>query len=574
MNRSILVKLLATLLALALVSSVAAQSAEDLVDPPPGEWPQLSRDAAQTRYSPLDQINRDNVGDLQLAWARDLGFDQTHQGGPSVWDGVMYVSTQTGVLALDATNGQELWSYSAPNLGEVITDSATRGSPVVFDGKVFTTLRYGAAVALDAQTGEELWFTQLTREERNEGFSTNPIFANGQVVMAPAGADFGGAPGKVFSVGVEDGELLWTFDVVPLSPDDPAYETWTNPPSWEAGIGGASAWNAGAYDPVSNTVIYGTGQPTPWDRIDPRRADPDGEPTSDLYTASFVALDADSGELRWYHQVVPGDEWDMDQHTVPMFVTLDVDGEERRVALLATTSGYLLLIDAVTGEVMRAHAGAPEHTIHLGYDEDFNPIINDEAREANQAREMFRMCPGLRWAHIAPPAFSPDTGLYYRPNNTLCTPYIAQTMPDDWQPGDRAYYFETGENTEDLWRDRTGALTAFDPVTGEVAWEFAYDYGYDAGPVATGGGLVFSNFTDRILRAFDAETGDVLWRQVLTAGSRAGTITYAVDGKQYVATMVGMNSAGSSPVIPDFNPFVDQPEPVTGGAAVFVYALP
>jgi len=566
-------QLLAVVLTLGLALPVAfSQTADDLIDPPPGEWPQLGRDASQTRFSPLDQINTGNVDDLAITWARDLGFQQAHQGSPSVWDGMMYISTQTGVLALDATNGAVMWEYSSPNIGDVITDTAVRGAPVVFDGKVYATLRYGATVALDAQTGEELWFSQLTQEELNEGFSTNPIFAGGNIVQGPSGADFGGAPGKIHAVGAEDGELLWTFDIVPMSPDDPAYSTWTNPPSWEAGIGGASAWNSGAYDPLSNTVLYGTGQPTPWDRVDDRRADPDGEPTSDLYTASWVAVDADTGQIRWYHQVVPGDEWDSDQHTVPMFATIDYNGETRRVAIIATTTGHLLVVDAITGRMLEAHPGAEEFTIHLGYDEDFNPIISDDARAAMQAGEFYRMCPGLRWAHIAPPAFSNDTGLYYRPNQMGCIQYQAQTMPEDWAAGDPAYFFNVGPAEEGDWFDRLGALTAFDPVTGEVVWEFGYDYGYDSAPVATAGGLVMSGFTDRVFRAFDAATGEVLFEQTLTSGGRGGTITYEVDGTQYVAVITGMN-APSSAVIPDYNPNVDQPLPVAGNAAVFVFAL-
>lgn len=567
------IRLLAATLLLGLALPLAfAQSAEDMIDPPPGEWPQYGRDASQTRFSPLDQINTSNVDDLAIAWARDLGFQQSHQGSPSVWNGTMYVSTQTGVLALDATNGAVKWEYSSPNIGDVISDSAVRGSPLVFDGKVFAALRYGATVALDAETGEELWFTQLTQEELNEGFSTNPIFSNGNIVQGITGSDGGGAPGRILSVGTEDGELLWTFDIVPMSPDDPAYASWTNPPSWEAGIGGASAWNAGAYDPVTNLVVYGTGQPTPWDRVDERRADPDGEVSADLYSASFVAVDADTGEIQWYHQIVPGDEWDMDQHTVPMFVTIDYEGEERRVAILTTTSGWVLVVDAATGEFLERIQGAEELTIHLGWDMNDEPIISDAAREATQAGEAYRMCPGLRWAHIAPPAFSNDTGLYYRPNNMGCIQYKAQTLPEDWQPGERAFFFETEDRTENDWFDRLGALTAFDPSTGEVAWEFSYDYGYDAGPVATGGGLVFSAFTDRVFRAFDAATGDVLFEQVLTAGSRGGTITYEVDGTQYVAAMIGMNAPGAG-VIPDYNPNVDQPLPVGGNAAIFVFAL-
>lgn len=551
----------------------AAQTQDDLINPPAEQWPQLGRDVMQQRYSPLDEINTDNVQQLQLTWARDLGFLQDHQGSPAVWDGTMFISTQTGVVALDATNGEELWSYERPNEGEVISDSAVRGSPVVYEGKVFFNTRYGTTVAVDAETGEEVWATQITEEELNEGFSTNPIFAKDRLIVGRTGADSGGAPGRINALDIENGEILWTFNVVPTSPDDPAFDTWTNPPSWENGIGGGSAWNAGAYDPQTDTVVFGTGQPTPWDRVDPRRRDPEGqEPTKDLYTASFVALDVETGELKWYHQVVPADEWDYDQHTVPIFADLDIDGETKRAAVLATTTGFVLAIDAESGDVLSANQVAEESTVHLGYDDEFEPIINEEARLPEEGM-FFRVCPHFRWAHIAPGAFSPDTGLLYRPNQMACVNFGARILPDDWQPGERAWFHDVAPRNDDYWFENLGHLTAVDPVTGEIAWQFGHDYGHDAGPVVTAGNLVFTTSHDRRLRAFDAETGETLWEQILTAASRGGTITYAVDGKQYVAALVGKANVGTG-IIPDYNPNSDVSEPVIGNAAVFVYSLP
>jgi len=569
---------LLALVAAALVAGMStglAQTVDDLNNPPPGEWPQHGRDAAATRYSPLDQINTGNVSDLRLAWARDLDFRQSHQGTPTFWGGLLYVSTDTGVAALDGATGELVWQFSEepeePS-SWAFFNAARRGGPVVFDGKVIFNLRDGPTLAVDARTGEELWRTQTVQPQLAEGYTSSPIFADGKIILGPTGADFGGAPGRILALDIEDGELLWSFDVVPMSPDDPAFASWTNPPSWEDGIGGGSAWNLGAYDYVTRTVVYGTGQPTPWDRVDSRRAN-EGEPSADLYTASFVGLDVDTGELRWYFQVVPGDEWDYDQHIVPMFATIPVNGEDTRVALLATTTGYFTVVDAMTGELLSWVQGANEVTIHLGFDGDGNAIINPEAR-FTELGTFFRFCPGLRWAHIAPGAFSPDTGLWYRPNNIGCISYGADVMPDDWQPGDRAFWSDSQpRGDEGYWFDRVGALTAFDPVSGEVAWEFAYDYGHDAGPVVTAGGLVFSAFTDRNFRAFDAATGEVLWQQPLTAASNAGTITYAVDGKQYVATLVGKASA-SSGQIPDYNPNAGLPAVVLGNAALFVFALP
>lgn len=556
---------------LAVLMTVAVgQTFEDLVDPPPSEWPQHGRDISATRYSPLDDINAMNVDGLGLAWARDLGFQDGHQGSPAVWNGIMYVSTATGVIALDATNGDEIWEFDRPNEGEVIDDTFVRGSPVVYQGNVFFTTRYGLTVAVDAETGEEVWSAQLTDESLNEGFSTNPIFADGKLIVGRTGADSGAAPGRISAVDVENGEILWTFNTVPLSPDDPAFDTWVNAPSWEDGIGGGSPWNAGAYDPVTETVVYGIGQPNPWDRIDERRRDPEGEePSRDLYTASFVGLDPETGELKWYHQVVPADEWDYDQHTVPMFVDLEIDGETRRVALLATTTGYVVVLDADSGEFIAAHQKHPDPTVHTGYEDDGTPIIDDSMRHTEEG-QFRRVCPGLRWAHIAPGAFSPETGLMYRPNDLNCLNYAAATVPDDWQPGERAFDLETGPKDESYWFDgRVGGVSAIDPTTGETVWEWGHYYSHNAGPVVTAGGLVFTAAEDRMVRALDASTGDVLWQQSVTATSEGGTITYAVDDTQYVATIVG-GSGGDELEHPD----AEGPPTAGGNGAVFVFALP
>jgi alcohol dehydrogenase (cytochrome c) len=581
-NRLITRGMLGGVLAL-LLTFGAAQTYDELANPPAGEWPQFGRDLSRQGFSPLDQINDQNVSDLRLAWARDLGFapggrPTQMQGSPSVWNGVLYVSTNTGVMALDAATGDRLWEYSRPVEGETTApdfaraaqrDIAPRGAPVVFEGKVFISQRQGTIIAVDAETGEEVWTTQLTDLELNEGITTNPILADGRLVIGPSGADYAGAPGRIISLDVEDGEILWTFDTVPLSPDHPAADTWTNLPSWEDGIGGASAWNAGAYDPVTGTVVYGTGQPTPWDRLDWRRIDGDAEPTTDLYSAAFVGLDVETGELKWYHQVVPADEWDYDQHTVPMFADLSIDGEARRVAVLATTTGFLVLVDAETGEFLAGHQMHPDPTVHIGYEDDGTPIIDDDQRHEHEG-DFKRICPGLRWAHIAPGAFSPDTGLVYWPNNVNCMNYASASIPDDWEPGQTALAIETGPKDDTYWFEgREGGVSAIDPVTGEVAWEWTTYYPHNAGSLATAGNLVFFASTDGMLRALDASNGEVLWEHVLTGGSQGGTITYEVDGTQYVATLVGLSSE-----IVAQHPDADLPPARAGNAALFVFALP
>lgn len=539
-----------------LLSSVAtAQTVEELTNPAPGDWPTFGRDLGMQRYSPLDQINRDNVSDLRLAWSRNLGFEGNAQFSPVEYGGVVYLNGPDRVVALDGKTGELIWEYITEldeNTGFIRDRS--RGSVVVFDGKVYNALADGRVVALNIDSGEEMWSTQVGSIEFGEGFSAGPIFADGKLIVGPSGADIGGTPGRVVAMAAESGEVLWTFNIVPL-PGEPGHESWE--PAESAAWGGGSAWSPGAYDPETRTVIYGTGQPIPWDNFGIRN------PVSpDLYTASKVALDVDTGEMKWYRQIVPGDEWDYDQHPTPTFADMEIEGQTRRVVINPTTTGYVELLDAETGEFIVAHPFNPEYTVHTGYEEDGTPIINDDARFQEPGQTQV-LCP-FRWVNYEPAAYSPKTGLYYRPNNDNCYDYTLNGLPDDWQPGESPLAFELTLKPDRF--DHIGALSAIDPITGEVAWEFTLGYALNSGTMATGGDLVFGAFPDRVFRAFDAETGDILWQQVVSAAMHSSPITYEVDGTQYVAVPVGTTA--------EFTGQTDLPPTVTGDTSLFVFALP
>jgi alcohol dehydrogenase (cytochrome c) len=540
------------------LNAAGAQTAEELLNPEPDDWPTYGRDLTMSRFSPLDQINRDNVEDLRLSWSRSMGFNTDAQFSPTVYNGVMYVNGPDRVVALDATNGEMIWEYLAEldeRAGNLAT-SRNRGSVVVFDDKVYHALADGRVVGLDVETGEEAWSTPVTNIELSEGFSTGPMFADGKIIVGPSGADIGGVPGRILALDSENGEILWTFNTVPR-PGDAGFETWDPPSSAE--WGGGSAWNTGAFDPETGTLIYGVGQPIPWPNFEIR-----GDPSPDLYTASWVALDIDTGELKWYHQVVPGDEWDYDQIATPTVADLEIDGEARRTAILPTTTGYLVLVDVETGEFIRAHELHPDPNVHLGYDEDGAAIINEEMR-TSEPGQLFTICP-LRWVDFEPAAYHPETDVYFRPNTHECYEITNDEIPEDWQPGEGPVN-STLTPLPDSY-DRLGGLSAIDPASGEVLWEWTSGYSQRSGPVATAGGLVFMGSPDRGFRAFDAETGDVLWEQRLTAYIQANPITYAVDGTQYVAIPVG----GSGPLVIAHQS--DEEPIVSSDVAMFVFALP
>lgn len=550
--RAIVVGVLAMLLATA-----TAQSIEDLTNPAPEQWPTFSRTLDNHRYSPLDQIDRDNVNELRLNWSRNLDFSGSVQSDPVVWDGIMYINGIASVFALDATNGDLLWDYKydLPESIRPFYASRMRGGVVVYDGKVFHNRNDASVVALDARTGAELWSTTVGDVGMWEAFTSGPTFADGKIIVGPTGGDGGGHAGRILALNPADGEILWTFSVVP-GPGEPGFETWDPAPT--PPFGGGVAWTPGAFDPVTGTIIYGTGNPTPWDRFE-RSGD-------NLYTASYVALDVNDGSLKWYHQIIPGDEWDLDQHVSPAIADLDIDGQSRRVAILPTTSGYLMVVDVDTGEFLRGHAMMPEgsYSVHLGFNADGTSIINEEARHSEPGESKL-LCP-FRWASYELGTFSPDTNLYYRPNTFQCTDLALWPVDPEWEPGQQVKAYEASNDPLADRFDRLGALSAINPVTGEVVWEYTHGYNQRAGAMSTAGGLVFADFPDRTIRAFDAETGEILWQQVLTTTMETSPMTYAVDGVQYIATLVGSPVAATGQL--------GLPPTVPGPAAVFVFALP
>ena len=530
-----------------------AQNGEELASPKPGDWPVNGRTFDGQRFSPLQQITPGNVDDLRLAWTRPLPWEGSVQITPIAYNGVMYVNMPTGILALEGTTGNTIWEYQ-PELREG-AGVTMRGGVVVYDGKVYQSRTDGVVVALDAETGEELWATPVTNIETGESFSAGPIFADSKIIVGPAGGDAGGNPGTIQALDAETGEISWVFNVIP-GPDDPeAFSTWEPKPTGGPGYGGGAAWSPGVYDEQTRTVLWGTGQPTPWDRYDLRQG------SADLYTNSYVALDVDTGDIKWHYQVVKADEWDLDQHATPMVADVEVNGTPTRVAVLTTTTGFLITLNMETGAFISGHSVAPEHTIHTGFEADGTPIIDDSMRYETSGDQRM-VCP-FRWVNYELGSYSPDTGLLYRPSSNECWNLIVNALPEDWQPGQQAYNFD-GPWEYDR-NDFVGALSAINPATGEIVWQYEHGYAQRSGAVSTAGGLVFQSFPDRTLRAFDAKTGDVLWEQLVSSTTSGNPISYEAAGVQYVAVPLGGTGGAHMEGLPDV---------VAGPPAMFVFALP
>lgn len=515
-------------------------------------------------------LDPESVTDLELAWATGLAFEGRVVGPPALANGLLYVSTDTGLAALQAEDGGIAWSYrdeGAPGRGGSL-QRAPRGAPVVVNDLVIASLPTRPVVAaFDGRTGELRWQNDVGGDYAGALLSSNPTWAGDVVVVGPTGADLAPIPGRLVALDPMDGALVWETFLIPLAQDDPARASWGPiAPSPSYGIGGGTAWNLGAYDPVHDLVIFGTGQPVPTDRLDPRRYE-EGEPTADLYTASFVALDAATGAVAWFHQVVPGDEWEYDQHTVPIVADVVLNGQPRRVAILATTTGFVAVVDAATGELLSDHLMVPFTTVHLGYADDGTATIDPAARRTS-SDQTIRVCPGARWASVAPGAFSPETGLLFRPNEWSCVRRGATSAPEEWVPGSRALWLQSDARSEEDFFERWGALTAIDPATGDVAWEFTTPYRHDGGVIVTDTGLAISAFADRTLRIFAADSGALLWSYVLPAHSDATPLLFDWSGAPHLAVLVGRDVG--VPALPASG----LPPSVTGGAALFVFRIP
>src|SRR5690606_14374186 len=322
---------------------------------------------------------------------------------------------------------------------DVCSSDLMRGGVGVCDGDEVGTTGDGRAYAVVGATGEQRWITHVGAVDLDEGFSAGPIFADGKIILGPAGDDQGGVNGRVLALDTESGEILWTYNTVP-APGEPGFETWDPPTA--AQYGGASAWTPGAYDPVTRTVHHGTGNALPWWAGEHRKGD-------NLYVASYVALDVDTGALKWYFQVVPREEWDVDTINTPVVADLTIDGQQRRVAILASVTGYVIWLDAATGEYLQSEGYNPEFTYHLGFEDDGTPIIDDALRwtEAT-AGEIKLLCP-MRWVDYEPAAYDPERGIYFRPNTHECSELGNFPPPADWQPGESAINIVGGANQAD-----------------------------------------------------------------------------------------------------------------------------
>ncbi len=498
-------------------------------DAEPHNWLTYSRTLSNQRYSPLDQINTENVKDLEIAWIWQARSLEKFEATALVVDGVLYtVQAPNDVVALDAETGRVFWTYHhepSPD-ARLCCGRVNRGLAILGDTLYMGTID-AYLLAIDAKSGTLVWKTKVAEAADRFSITMSPNVIKDKVIVGTAGGDMG-IRAHISAFDAKTGEEVWRFYTIP-GPGEPGNETWSGD-SWKTG--GAAVWNAGAYDPETNLAFWGTGNPAPdWDGS-VRLGD-------NLYSDAVVALDADTGELKWYYQFTPHDELDYDATQVPVLADIEWRGEPRKVMLWANRNGLMYVLDRVTGEFLD---GKPYvvHNWWAGFDEKGRLIRKPDMEVTREPKVFYPHVHGaINWQ---PPSFSPKTGLYYVShweNSSIVGIEGQFPQPNGVNRRQTAMgqvNLEPFFNTED---EAYGVIRAYDPNTLDPVWEHRMADITWAGVLSTAGDLVFGGGREGYFLALDARTGELLWRQSLGGQINAGPMTYAVNGRQYVTIAAG-----------------------------------
>jgi alcohol dehydrogenase (cytochrome c) len=498
-------------------------------------WLTYSGSFRSQRYSLLTQVTPENVKNLEPQWVFQSRSLEKYEATALVVDGIMYtVQPPNDLLALDATTGRTFWMYSyrpsadaRPCCGRV-----NRGVAILGDTLFMGTID-GHLVAVDAKVGRPLWDVKLERPEAGYALTVAPLVVKDKVIVGTAGGEYG-IRGFLAAYDAKTGKEAWRFYTI-AGPGEPGRESWGGD-SWKTG--GGSIWVTGSYDPESNLTYWGIGNAGPdWNG--------DTRPGDNLYTSSVVALDADTGKLKWHYQFSPHDEFDYDAVQVPVLADIRWQGSPRKVMMFANRNGFFYVLDRTTGQFL---SGKPFVRVNWaeGFDKDGRPnrvpgmVPTPEGTliyPGNQG--------GTNWYN---PSYSPRTGLFYIPSwVNYSSIYVKR--PQDFVEG-RSFGgggarntvpagLRTATNNFRKEEEGYGAIRAIDPLTGERKWEYKMVDFTDAGILTTASDLLFSGGREGFFYALDARTGALLWKFIVGGQVQSGPMTYSVDGRQYVAVAAG-----------------------------------
>lgn len=551
------------------IDKVTPVTAEMLLNPSDGDWLMWRRTFNGWGYSPLEEINKENVKDLKLAWAWGMTPGGRSQETPLVHDGIIYIQNSTHLIqALDGATGDLIWEYQY-ELPDGVNPSGERNKAIYGNNLIIAT-RDAHIIALDTKTGKLVWDQQVADHAKGWGYSSGPIVADGVVIQGMTNCG-NGQPGGCFITGhdPETGAELWRVQTIARG-DTPEGNSWNGLPVDSRH--GASAWIAGSYDPDQNLVFAGVGQPYPWvaeiSGLLPASSDP-AVTNNALYTDSTLALDPQTGDLKWYHQYLENDSLDLDYVYERLLIDLPFKGEDRKMVVTSGKIGIVEALDRTTGEWLWAKETVPQNVV-LSIDQTTGEkTINPEV--IPHIGETTFNCPadpgGRAWQATS---YSPKTQTLYMPTVEFCS----NTTPNPLDPGT----IYTGGGMATFSRVPTpdsdgniGQVRAIDLTDQSDKWMYRQRPPVTSSTLPTGGGLVFVGSLDRKFMAFDDETGDKLWESGKLSNSlESFPISYEANGKQYVAIVA--NFASGLGRLSSLTPEIKLPR--DNPATLYVFALP
>jgi len=526
--------LLAVGLALFFAPTAMAQTAEE-----------LTKGAADTsnvlnygmgydlnRFSPLNQINKENVRRLVPVWNYSFDDNRSEESQPLVYKGVLYVTSNSATMAVDAKTGKQLWKTKVeypPETPRIVCCGIINRGAAIYDGKIFRTTLDANVIALDATTGKELWRKNAIDFKTGYSMTVAPLVADGVVITGISGAEFG-TRDFIDGWDPQTGEHLWRTYTVPAA-GEPGNDTWQGD-TWK--LGGGSTWITGSFDPELRTVYWGIGNPGPFNSA--------VRPGDNLYTCSVLALDPKSGRIKWHYQFSPNNPFDYDSVAEMVLATINVDGTPTKVLMDANRNGFFYVLDRTNGKLIAANPYVRVNWAS-GIDLKSGRPIETEVSAKARAGEKVVVWPsilgGKNWE---PMSFNPQNGTAYA--NTLNFGGHYKAVPAEYKAGE----WYVGMDLSDVWEwpdGPRGYLKAIDPLTGKTKWENPSDIPRFSGVLSTGGGVVFSGQLTGEFEAFDADSGKKLWHYQTGSGIEGQPITWEQDGVQYVAVASGIGGVYS-----------------------------
>ncbi len=507
------------------------------------------------RYSPLTTLNKDNVANLVPAWAFSLGGEKQRgqETQPLIHDGIMYITgSYSRVYAIDVATGDEIWQYDA-RLPEGILpccDVINRGGAIYGNNFYFGTLD-ARIVALDLKTGDTVWSKKIADYKEGYSYTAAPLVVNGLVITGNSGGEFG-IVGEVQARDAETGDLVWTRPTIEgnmgtLNGQESTM-TGTLNATWPGDMwktGGGATWLGGSYDADTNTIVFGAGNPAPWNSHLRNAGTPvEGNTGDNLYAASRLGLDPATGEIKWHFQTTPREGWDFDgvNEVVPFE---DAAGNKRFAT--ADRNGFFYVLNREDGGFVNAWPFVSQISWASGIDETGRPIYNEDTRpgdpsaaaDGEKGEQIFAVPSFLGGKNWMPMAYSQSTGLFYVPSNEWGMDIWNE--PITYKKG--AAYLGAGFTIKPIFEDHIGSLKAIDPNTGEVKWDFHNDAPLWGGVMTTAGGLVFTGTPEGKFVALDDETGEELWSFQTGSGIVGQPVTWEQDGEQFVSIVSGWGGA-------------------------------